>query len=284
MTERRYENWIGMMDSGVGGISVLRRAVDLLPNENFIYYGDSANAPYGDKDPEWICQRTSEIVSNLINEGVKAVVIACNTATSAAADYVRAEHPEIPIIGLEPALKQAAQFPEARHVLVMATPVTIHLQKYQDLYDKWGKRVDASSVVCGGLADRIEKGNLDAPDMHELLESLIGEYRGKADSVVLGCTHFPLLAHEISSALGPDVRTVSSAEETAREVAEILGRRGELADPASPNLGAGGEPKYRFATTSDDITSFAVAGKFIFGHSLDSIEHIELDTLESLVD
>lgn len=232
MTERRYENWIGMMDSGVGGISVLRRAVDLLPNENFIYYGDSANAPYGDKDPEWICQRTSKIVSNLINEGVKAVVIACNTATSAAADYVRAEHPEIPIIGLEPALKQAAQFPEARHVLVMATPVTIHLQKYQDLYDKWGKRVDASSVVCGGLADRIEKGNLDAPDMHELLESLIGEYRGKADSVVLGCTHYPYIAKQIREILG-DVTLFDGAFGTARHLAHTLEEHGQLNKPAS---------------------------------------------------
>lgn len=128
-------------------------------------------------------------------------------------------------------------------------------------------------------------GVFDTPEVRELARRNVAPLLGRGiDTVVLGCTHFPLLAHEISSALGPDVRTVSSAEETAREVAEILGRRGELADPASPNLGAGGEPKYRFATTSDDITSFAVAGKFIFGHSLDSIEHIELDTLESLVD
>ena len=236
------------MDSGVGGISVLKRAIDLLPNENFIYFGDSANAPYGERSPEWIRNRTATIVDGLIDEGVKAVVIACNTATSAAADYIREQHPDFPIIGLEPALKQAVVFPETHHVLVMATPVTIHLSKYQELYNRWGKNAGASSVVCEGLAARIEQGNLDAPDMHELLERLVGKYRGVADSVVLGCTHYPFVAKQIKSVVG-DVPLFDGAFGTARYLARILEERG-IANAScgdSPTGGVAADASYQAA-------------------------------------
>ncbi len=229
--DKRYENWIGMMDSGVGGISVLKRAIDLLPNENFVYFGDSANAPYGERDPQWIRRRAAEIVDGLIDKGVKAVVIACNTATSAAADYIRNQHPGFPIIGLEPALKQAVVFPETHHTLVMATPVTIHLSKYQELYNRWGKDAGASSVVCEGLAARIEQGNLDAPDLHQLLENLVGRYRGTADSVVLGCTHYPFIAKQIKDVLG-DIPLFDGAFGTARHLAHVLEERGIANDGA----------------------------------------------------
>ena len=123
----------------------------------------------------------------------------------------------------------------------------------------------------------------DTEAIREVVAEDVAPLRGRGiDTVVLGCTHFPLLAEPIRRAMGDGVRVVSSAEETSREVREILTRRGELADADSPVLGAAGEPTYRFATTSDDITSFAVAGKFIFGHALDSIEYIELDTLEGM--
>ncbi len=212
------------MDSGVGGISVLKRAIDALPAENFVYYGDSLYAPYGEKDPAWIRERTSIIVNNLIDQGVKAVVIACNTATSAAADYVREQHPNFPIIGVEPALKPAAISPETGHILVMATPVTIHLQKYQELYNKWSRDLDVSSVVCEGLAGRIEQGNLEGADLHELLESLIGPYRGKTDGVVLGCTHYPFIHKQIREVLG-DVPLFDGAFGTARHLAHVLEER-----------------------------------------------------------
>ena len=221
---KRYENWIGMMDSGVGGISILRRAIDLMPNEDFVYFGDSMNAPYGERDPEWIRERTAKIIDEFIDEGCKAVVIACNTATSAAADYVREQHPDFPIIGVEPALKQAVVSPETNHVLVMATPVTIQLQKYQELYNRWGKDQGASSVICWGLAARVEQGNLDADDMHELLENLVGEYRGKADSAVLGCTHYPFVAKQIRDVLG-DIPLFDGAFGTARYLQSTLNER-----------------------------------------------------------
>ncbi len=215
------------MDSGVGGISVLKRAVDALPNESFVYYGDSLYAPYGEKDPSWILNRTSEIVDNLIDQGVKAVVIACNTATSAAADHIRAQHPDFPIIGVEPALKPAAISPDTGHILVMATPVTIHLQKYQELYNKWSHDLDVNSVVCEGLADRIEQGNLDADDLHQLLERLIGQYRGQTDGVVLGCTHYPFIHRQIRNVLG-NVPLFDGAFGTARHLAHVLEERGLL--------------------------------------------------------
>ena len=220
-----YKNWIGVMDSGVGGISVLKRAIDALPHESFLYFGDSLYAPYGEKNPDWIRSRTSEIVDNLIDQGVKAVVIACNTATSAAGDFVRTQHPGSPIIGVEPALKPAAISPETGHILVMTTPVTIRLQKYQELYNKWSRDLDVSSVVCSGFAKRIEQGDLDADDLHELLESLIGAYRGKADGVVLGCTHYPFIHKQIRKILG-DVPLFDGAFGTARHLARILEEQG----------------------------------------------------------
>ena len=261
-----YENWIGMMDSGVGGISVLKRAIDLMPNENFVYFGDSANAPYGERSPEWIRERTAKIVDDLIGEGVKAVVIACNTATSAAADYIREQHPDFPIIGLEPALKQAVVFPETHHVLVMATPVTIHLSKYQELYNRWGKNAGASSVVCEGLAARIEQGNLDAPDMHQLLENLVGKYRGVADSVVLGCTHYPFVAKQIKDVLG-DVPLFDGAFGTARYLARVLNERG-IANVATPAADAT-KPAAE-SPIANTATTLAVHGKVELYSSIDT--------------
>jgi glutamate racemase len=182
---------------------------------------------------------------------------------------------------------------------VLATQGTVSSGAYERAIHNLDAGVHVTQAPAGSFVDLVERelasGTylhddwmenpevFDTAEVRELARENVAPLLGHGiDTVVLGCTHFPLLAREISAALGPGVRTVSSAEETAREVAEILERRGELAGPDTADLGAGGEPKYRFATTSDDITSFAVAGKFIFGHPLDSIEHIELETLEAL--
>ena len=223
----RYKGYIGVFDSGVGGISVLKHLVKTLPEERFVFFGDSANAPYGEKSRDWVLNRSRDIVDKLLDDGVKAIVIACNTATSVAAATLRADYAHVPIIGVEPALKPATLAPGVDRILVMATPITLRLDKYQKLAKRWGARKEVIAVPCPGLADRIEQGELDSPDVLELLEELVGGYRGEVDGVVLGCTHYPFIARQITEIVG-DVPLFDGAEGTARQLERRLAERGLL--------------------------------------------------------
>ena len=223
----RYNGYVGVFDSGVGGISVLKELVHALPNENFVYFGDSANAPYGEKARDWVLKRSADIVDLLLNEGAKAIVIACNTATSAAALTLRNDYAHVPIIGVEPALKPATLIPENKRILVMATPITLRLDKYQQLAERWGTGHEIIDAPCPGLAARIEKGQLNKPDVSVLLEQLIGGYRGEVDAVVLGCTHYAFVSMQIKDVLG-NVRLYDGAEGTARQLERKLAERGLL--------------------------------------------------------
>ncbi len=229
----RFNGYIGVFDSGVGGISVLRALVSALPHESFVYYGDSANAPYGEKSREQVLRRSRAIVDALLDDGCKAIVIACNTATSAAAATLRADYAHVPIVGVEPALKPATLAPGMRRILVMATPITLRLDKYKQLAERWGGGHEVVEVPCAGLAARIEQGSLEADDLRELLEQLIGEYRGKVDGVVLGCTHYPFVADRILDVLG-DVALFDGAQGTARQLERRLADRGLLSKSSDP--------------------------------------------------
>ena len=229
----KYRGYIGVFDSGVGGISVLRHLVKTLPNEKFVFFGDSANAPYGEKSRDWVLNRSRDIVDNLLDEGAKAIVIACNTATSVAAATLRADYAHVPIIGVEPALKPATLAPGVDRILVMATPITLRLDKYQQLARRWGADREVIPVPCPGLADRIERGDLDNPDVVELLESLIGRYRGEVDGVVLGCTHYPFIARQITEIVG-NVPLFDGAEGTARQLERRLAEHNLLTKSAGP--------------------------------------------------
>lgn len=220
--ERKYEGYVGVFDSGVGGISVLKELVRELPHEDFLFFGDSANAPYGEKTPSQVRALSQAIVDRMLAQGCKAIVIACNTATSASAQMLREEYPDVPIVGVEPALKPAVLAPKHDHVLVMATPITVRLDKYRHLLARWDRDSDVISVPCAGLAARIEKGNLDEPDLIELLEWLVGDYRGKVDSVVLGCTHYPFIKPQIHKVLGDDVPFFDGGAGTARQTRRLL--------------------------------------------------------------
>ena len=223
----RYNGYVGVFDSGVGGISVLRQLAVTLPHEDFLYFGDSANAPYGEKPRDWVLRRSGDIVDDLLNQGAKAIVIACNTATSVAAATLRAEYAHVPIIGVEPALKPATLAEKAGRILVMATPITLRLDKYQQLAEKWGSGHEVIPVPCPGLATRIERGDLNAPDVHEMLEQLIGEYAGTVDSAVLGCTHYAFIARQIRDVIG-DVPLFDGAVGTAQQLERRLAERGLL--------------------------------------------------------
>ena len=254
--KRKYEGYIGVFDSGLGGISILRSLTDLLPNEDFIYYGDSANAPYGEKTKAQVRELSENIVSGMINDGVKAIVIACNTATSASASYLRAKY-DLPIIGVEPALKPAALNDKDGTVLVMATPVTLSLEKYQKLLASYSDTATCVSLPCPGLASAIEHGEPDSEEVKGVLEGLLRPYSGKATSVVLGCTHYPFVRKQIREIMG-DAVLYDSAEGTARELKRVLEREHLLKAPCS------------------DTEKIGVPGRIIFRSSLDTPEEIAI--------
>ena len=228
MNADEYKGWVGVFDSGVGGISVLRALVSELPQERFVYFGDSAHAPYGEKTPKEVLDLSHGIVERLLGAGCKAIVIACNTATSAAAAQLRAAYPEVPIIGVEPALKPAVLATPDGAVLVMATPMTVRLEKFQHLMEEWGSGARVIAVPCEGLAARIEQGRLQDADLVELIDSLVGSYAGAVDAVVLGCTHYPFVIGQIRQVLG-GVPFYDGGAGTARQLKRRLEECGLLA-------------------------------------------------------
>jgi len=219
---------IAVFDSGLGGISVLRRICRILPEEKYIYFGDSANAPYGEKGLEWIISRCDETASLFISRGIKALVVACNTATSAAAQYLRDKYPDIPIIGLEPALKPAVESDDGGSVVVMATPVTLSGEKFRLLLDRFKEKRDIILMPAPKLVKFVEDGVYGGEEVEDYLRELAAPYGDRSiGSVVLGCTHFPFLKDSISKVFG-DVKFFDGAEGTARETARQLEERGLL--------------------------------------------------------
>ena len=222
---------VGFLDSGLGGVSVLGEALRVLPEENFVYFGDTRNIPYGDKPPETVYRYTHAAVDQLISLGCKAIVIACNTATSVAAAQLRQELP-LPIIGMEPALKPASLLPGEGHVLVMATRNTLKLPKFQALMELYGK--DAIPLPCSGLMECVEDGQLSGPRVEGLLKELFAPYLSEnIKAVVLGCTHYPFLRKTISRFFGPETALIDGNLGTVKQ----LRRRLEEENLLSPGPG-----------------------------------------------
>ena len=234
LEEVRVDGFVGVFASGVGGISVLRSLVAELPHEDFRFFGDSANAPYGEKTEDEVFDLSRSIAERFLADGAKAIVIACNTATSVAAARLRAAHPAVPIVGIEPALKPAARALPHGRVLVMATEVTLRLEKYHELARAWGGECEVISVPCPGLAARIERGDLGAPDLSEMIRGFVGPYAGAVDAVVLGCTHYPFVRRQIADVLGPEARFFDGGAGTARQLRARLAEEGLLAREARP--------------------------------------------------
>lgn len=214
---------IGIFDSGLGGLSVLRTALRMLPNERFIYYGDIANAPYGTKTEQQVRDCAAAVTQKLLSQGIKALVIACNTATCAAAEYLRARYPELIIIGMEPALKLAHDLCPSGPLLVMATPVTLSSSKYQRLAQSYGQR--AVPLPCPGLMEYVEQGEIDTPAVRAYLMEKLAPFvsDGAAPAaVVLGCTHYVFLRKTIASLLPPSVRILDGNEGAVRHLSHCL--------------------------------------------------------------
>lgn len=284
---------IGIFDSGMGGLTVARAIATAMPDESIYYVGDTKRCPYGLRSPDEVRSYVSQIGAWFARRSVKLVVIACNTATAAALPLAQRTF-GVPVVGvIAPGARAAAQATIARRVGVIATPLTVASDAYARAIRSLDAGVEVFSLPTPRFVTLVEDELATGRYLHrdwrrdrdvflndrtlsivgEDLEPLLGAH---IDTLVLGCTHFPLLTPAIRRVMGPDVSIVSSAEETTREVAETLGRRGQLAAPGSL-------VRHRFATTGDDITTFAAAGQFIFGQPLASIEHIELESLESLV-
>lgn len=214
---------IGVFDSGVGGISVLRELVALMPNENYIFYGDSKNAPYGIKTLEEVQTLTCADAEFLVKQGVKALVVACNTATSAAIEILREKYPYMPVVGIEPALKPAVLAQENPRVLVMATPMTLREEKFHQLMLKYENCAQIMPLPCPGLVEFVERGELESAELEQFLTELFLPYQKQpVDCVVLGCTHYPFVKQMIQKVLGSQVRLFDGGAGTARETRRRL--------------------------------------------------------------
>lgn len=223
---------VGVFDSGVGGISVLRELIRVMPCENYIYLGDSKNAPYGTKSLEEVRRLSLENARTLLEQGAKGLVVACNTATSAAVRLMRGMYPELPIVGIEPALKPAALQKEHPHVLVMATPMTVQQEKFRQLMARYEEKAEIYPLPCPGLMEFVEAGDLESDMLHDFLQELLDPYLGKQlDSVVLGCTHYPFARRMIRQIVGDAVTIFDGGEGTARE----MRRRLAVADLLNPS-------------------------------------------------
>lgn len=222
---------IGVFDSGVGGISVLRELIKIMPGEQFIYFGDSANAPYGVRSTEEIRQLTLSAAGSLVGRGCKALVIACNTATAAAINELRSAYPDLIIVGIEPALKVAADRFPGGHIGVMATPVTLREEKFLHQLSRFPE-VTVSPIPVSGLVELIEAGKADSEEAETLLRPLLEGFSGKLDALVLGCTHYPFAANTIRKILGSKTVLLDGGEGTARETKRRLENAGLLAKGA----------------------------------------------------
>ena len=215
-------DYIAVFDSGVGGISVLRHLVRLMPQERFLYFGDSANAPYGTKTKEQVRSLTFAAAEMLIKKGIKALVVACNTATSAAINELREAYPELIVIGIEPALKLAADRFPGGHLGVMATEVTLREEKFDLLVHRFDGNCEISKIPAPGLVQLIEAGKSDTQETDDFLANLLKPYVGKLDALVLGCTHYPFVSRRISKVLGPETMLLHGGKGTARETKRRL--------------------------------------------------------------
>ena len=228
----RKNEYIAVFDSGVGGISVLRELRRELPNERFLYFGDSANAPYGDKTVEEVRRLTLAAAEMLMGRGVKALVVACNTATAAAIELLRQTYPDEIIVGIEPAVKLAAgHFPHGR-IGVMATQVTLRLERFDDLVHRFDDTALVERIPAPGLVELIEQGKAESPEAEALLLRILAPWRGKLNALVLGCTHYPFVKKTVARILGEGTELLDGSLGTARETKRRLEAAGLLREGA----------------------------------------------------
>lgn len=238
---------VGVFDSGIGGLSVLQALRAELPHQPFVYVADSGHAPYGERESEHVIERSQAITRHLIQaHGIQALVVACNTATAAAIAVLRQQHPELPIIGVEPALKPAAQASRTGRVGVLATRGTLQSAKFQALLETLQDQANFVLQPCDGLADAIERQDFErAQALSRSYIAAMGRFGAGADeidTVVLGCTHYPLIAGALQDMLGPQVTLIDSGAPVARQTRRVLPEPALTGHPL-PHLSTTGHPE-----------------------------------------
>ena len=280
---------IGVFDSGLGGLTVARSIATALPHESVYYFGDTKRCPYGTRGENEVRSFALQAGRWLSCHNVKIIVIACNTATAAALRLCQ-QTLDVPVIGvIVPGARAAINSTRTREVGVLATNLTTRSGAYTRAIQDLDAGVDVYGCPASSFVEIVEQelatgahlqerwledeDIFDTPEVRAVVRQVVAPLKGhNIDTVVLGCTHFPLLVSPIRHELGPNIRVVSSAEETTRELVDILQRREQLAPEDAL-------PQHRFATTSDNLAEFAAAGSFIFGQPLKSIEHVSLEEL-----
>jgi glutamate racemase len=258
---------IGVFDSGLGGLTVLRSLIDLLPHESVLYFGDTGRFPYGPKPAEEVREYAIQIGDALVERGARLLVVACNSATSAALETLQARYP-IPVIGVvEPGMRAAVQATRSGRVGVIGTVGTIASGAYQRAALATGASIELTCAACPGFVEFVEVGDVDSEQVHILAERLLAPMRvADIDTLVLGCTHYPLLARTIADVMGRDVVLVSSADETAFEVRWIL--------EASPSVGKRSmhaRVVHEFLT-SGDVPTFRDLGARFLGPEVNAVK------------
>ncbi len=220
---RPLESPIGLFDSGVGGLTILREVRRLLPERDLLYLADGANCPYGARPPEEILALSEEITRYLLGRGACCIVVACNTASAAALQALRARFEGVPFVGMVPAVKPAAALTRTGTIGVLATPTTLSGRLFADVVERFAEGVRVLTQTCPGLVEHIEAGGLEGPETEALLWRYLGPLLDRgADVIVLGCTHYPFLIPAIRRLAGPQVRVLDPAEAVARQVRRVL--------------------------------------------------------------
>ncbi|HET9729330.1 MAG TPA: glutamate racemase [Acidimicrobiia bacterium] len=256
------ERPIGVFDSGLGGLTVVRALLDLLSNEHLIYFGDTGRFPYGPKPAEQVLKFSFEIADRLLERDVKMIVVACNSATAAALGALQ-ERLDVPVIGvIEPGLRAAARATRNGRIGVIGTVGTIASGAYQHVAETIDPELELTCAACPGFVEFVEQGDVDSDQVHVLAERLLAPVRSVGvDTLVLGCTHYPLLARTLADVMGPDVVLVSSADETAFDVRSRLTVRRQ-----------GTSARTLAFMTSGDVDTFRRLGARFLGPEVDRVE------------
>lgn len=248
---------IGLFDSGVGGLSVLREVRALLPDIDVTFVADSAYAPYGPRTPHWIQERSGLLTRFLIDRGARAIVVACNTATAAAAATLRAAY-DVPIVAMEPAVKPAVAATNTGVVGVLATVGTLRSARFAALLDRFGSEVTVVTEPGVGLVEQVEAGDLDGPRTRDLVQRRVAPMLAAgADVIVLGCTHYPFLRELVQEVAGPDVTLIDTGAAVARRLVDVLEECG---------LGTDGGGTTQYWTSGDPAVIGRVLGQLVGGH------------------
>jgi glutamate racemase len=256
-----------MFDSGVGGLSVLAEFRALRPTESILYYADNAFCPYGIRPPGEIRERTVAIARLLVEQGAKAIVVACNTASAVAIEHVRREIPEVPFVGLEPAVKPGVAMTKTKNIGVLATPRTVAGERLRWLIETHGGDVKVHNVAAAGLVELVEAGVLSGPEVDAALAPFLDPMiAANVDVVVLGCTHYPFLREAIQAYVGPDVAVIDSGKAIARRTQSVLDVGGLLTSSFEPGT-------WTFQT-SGDIAQIGPVVEILTGESV-VISHLD---------